>query len=499
MESLLKKIAKGGSQAFLLRIITVAAGLGVTVVLSRGLGAQEYGVYALGVSIFMISYKLSALGMNNGILRFHPVYRNRVERLSGLVISVFGIVFGMSIIVMVFHILASGIFERNIFEISGLGRVVTIFSLLLPIMGAVQLIASFCQAEKDVVSYLKISQLYQKVFLLTILLVFSMYSLNLDIAVFAFCLSTVMVFIVALWVFYRRILPLLDISKAVYNHKELLHFSAPSFLISFSFMFLMEIDRIMVGIFMDSYHVGVYAVCARVALFMNIILSSLNAVFVPYISGLYHDRRKSELADLFKTVTKWVWILTIVLFVFFFFGADSILKIFGTEFLEGEAAFIVLCGFFLVNCAFGSNGFMLQMTGNQYTELVNSISVLVLNIILNIMLVPAFGIIGAAAATGVSMLFINLFRAFALYRKTGMHPLSAGWMKTGVVFLFCFSASLFPRMLFDDRLMEEGFGLFVFLLTYGMCVYFFVFTRDDKLLFHKIKGRRFRVHNGESK
>jgi O-antigen/teichoic acid export membrane protein len=490
MKKLFEKVVTGSFYALLMQISIVVTGVVTTALLTRWLGAEQYGVYALAMSLFMISSKVSLMGMNNGLLRFFPVYKNKTGEFSGLIFTAFGVVLLMSFIVMVFHLMTAKTFANSVFNIPEFYTVMINFALLLPLIACIQLVASVCQARKQVFEYLKISQLYEKFFLLILVSFFFLCGFGIDMAVFAFCLSIFFVFIIALSFFRKNIFPFIEKKKAVYNFKELINFSAPSFLIGFSFIFLMQIDRVMIGAFMDSYNVGIYAVCARIALFMNIILSSLNTVFVPYISDLYFGDNKKELSLILKSATRWVWVLSILLFVFFFFGSEYILGIFGKEFPSGSTAFIILSFFFLVNCGCGSNGFMLQMTGNQYVELFNSVFILILNTILNMVLVPRHGIVGAAMATGASMLFINFFRTVALYRITRIHPFSGGWMKTSIIFVLCFMIALGFGKYLQSEIMSRVVGFMIFMITYCTGIFVYVFSDEDKKMFAKIRNRK---------
>ena len=83
--------------------------------------------------------------------------------------------------------------------------------------------------------------------------------------------------------------------------------------------------------------------------------------------------------------------------------------IFGEEFKSGITAFRLLCIGNLFNSLSGSVGYFMQMTGSQYAFQNIVIFTTIIGILLNLYLIPKFGINGAAVSTGAGLIFWNLF------------------------------------------------------------------------------------------
>ncbi len=489
LKKISKEIAKGGSQSFLLKIFVNFAGIVITIVLARGIGAEHFGIYSLAVSIIYISSKISVFGMNNAILRFFPVCKKDKRDLRGLIFSSFSITLFLSGTLLVLYYIGAREYVNKFFNMAGLDDVISKLLIVLPFIIFTQLAASLFQAEKKIVKYINYSDLYQKLFFLTFLAALSLTSISLSNVVYAFEFSVFVVFIMSLFELTKRFHPQIKRTKARFRIKELISFSAPSFLIGFSFVLLMQIDRIMVGLLMDSHSVGVYSVSAKIAVFMNIVLVSMNSIFVPYISELYWNKRKKELSTIFQLVTKWTLIFSIVLFVFFFYGAEYILNSFGNEFPAGQSAFIILAFGFLLNCGFGSNGFMLQMTGHQNIEFFNSVVVLILNVFFNIQLVPIYGIAGAAMATCLSMLLINIARLVEFLKFSGIQPIGKAWLKVALLFVIIFSSSLFLRRFLGMNLIGDLLSFCVFCTIFSIFVYKNVIEDRDIMILSQVRQK----------
>jgi O-antigen/teichoic acid export membrane protein len=104
----------------------------------------------------------------------------------------------------------------------------------------------------------------------------------------------------------------------------------------------------------------------------------------------------------------------VCLFIWLF--PSFLLGIFGEQFKTGSAALIILAGGSLVNALTGSVGVLLQMTGRQKEYNYIVITAAGINIALNIILIPAYGIIGAAIASASSKILQNIAAAFYVYK-----------------------------------------------------------------------------------
>ena len=116
-------------------------------------------------------------------------------------------------------------------------------------------------------------------------------------------------------------------------------------------------------------------------------------------------------------------LLTICLFPSFILG------IFGSAFKDGVYALLMLSfGYFLASI-FGSAGHLLQMTGKHKLHLYLILSATIINIILNIVLVPVYGMNGAALSTMVSMVFARLLMVIFVYKLFGFTTIYFPLMK----------------------------------------------------------------------
>ena len=100
--------------------------------------------------------------------------------------------------------------------------------------------------------------------------------------------------------------------------------------------------------------------------------------------------------------------------------------LFGQEFVSGSPALIILSGAQLVNAAAGSVGLTLMMTGHERSTAYGLFVSAVVNVVLNAVLIPQFGVVGAAVATATSTILWNVLLIIEVYRKLGIDSTAFG-------------------------------------------------------------------------
>jgi O-antigen/teichoic acid export membrane protein len=108
-------------------------------------------------------------------------------------------------------------------------------------------------------------------------------------------------------------------------------------------------------------------------------------------------------------------------------GGDFLIEFcFGSSYKSGTTALAILAFGQLINASFGSVGSLLNMTGNENDTLKGMVIAVVVNMVLNILLIPHFGIEGAAFSTVISCFFWNVILRNSVRRRLGIE--SCGWL-----------------------------------------------------------------------
>ena len=188
---------------------------------------------------------------------------------------------------------------------------------------------------------------------------------------------------------------------------------------------------IILGIFRPEAEVGYYSVAVTLATLSIFVLQAINSMSAAKFSELYHSGRVEELFYVARKSAKLIFWTTAPMLVFLIaLGNPVISLLYGEAFSVAYPALVILAVGQFINCISGSTGMFMNMTGHQVVLRNIMVSAAVINIVLNLLLTPRFGMIGAAFAGMFSISYWNIYTLVFIHRKfgrsTGYFP-KPGW------------------------------------------------------------------------
>jgi O-antigen/teichoic acid export membrane protein len=130
------------------------------------------------------------------------------------------------------------------------------------------------------------------------------------------------------------------------------------------------------------------------------------------------ERDREKVQGSMQTATRWVFSLVFPTFLILILFSDKVLQIlWGGEYTQASIALSVLAGGYLFDALAGRVGSFLNSTGHTRYILYNNVAALTLNLVLNIALIPIYGILGAAIATAASTILTNFLMFIEVWRK----------------------------------------------------------------------------------
>ncbi|WP_336343303.1 flippase [Halalkalicoccus ordinarius] len=212
--------------------------------------------------------------------------------------------------------------------------------------------------------------------------------------------------------------------------RKLWSFSWPLAVGSSVFLLLSNLDILMIGYFLESESVGFYRSVQPLKQVATFALGSFTFLFLPLATEHYADRNITELDELFTVSTKWVLIITLPpLIVFGFFSTDIVRVFFGREYLPAAPVLSILVLGLLSRALSGLDGDMVKAINRPRIELYAAILGMLANFTLNILLIPVYGITGAALATVTGYIVYNTAELICIYRLVGATPFSLNIVK----------------------------------------------------------------------
>ncbi len=174
------------------------------------------------------------------------------------------------------------------------------------------------------------------------------------------------------------------------------------------------LDRFLLGIVVGAAPVGILAVVKQLQQMPGIFLQMFLAVAAPMFSAAYARGDEQERQHIYHLTTDWVVRLSAPLFIFFLLFAEPLLNLYGQDFvLQGKHAFQILLLGQAINLGFGPLGNVLNMSGKEGFMLRLSAYDVVISMASVVVLVPNFGLTGAAIAITISVTFQNVVALWA--------------------------------------------------------------------------------------
>ncbi|MBN1425947.1 polysaccharide biosynthesis protein [Candidatus Fermentibacteria bacterium] len=213
-----------------------------------------------------------------------------------------------------------------------------------------------------------------------------------------------------------------------YDRRELGLFAGPLALSELSTFVILWIDILMLGALSTQTEAGIYGAGQRVAGLVALPLNAVNMMFAPMIASLHGRGEREGLAEMFRLTTRWVLFASLPLFVLIVYAGKDILGLFGAGFSAGYGALVLLAVGKLVSSATGSVGYVLNMTGHQRLNLLNTVVLGTVNAGLNVLWISRYGAKGAAAAAALSLGLVNILRVVEVRSILGLRLISRGYI-----------------------------------------------------------------------
>ena len=410
------EIIKKSSQSIFFRSFGSLFGYIFLILITKELGAKNWGVIVLCMALLNISNIFARLGVDIYVLKFVSAAKGVLNEVKTVYFSGVRIVLLASSIVSILLFFSSDFIAMNILNKAYFSLYIKYISFLIP------LFSLHCVNEQTLRGMKKISifsffQSTSKMMMTVILFLIFYYILGIDhnVGVYSYFLALALVFITStIFIFYKL---RKGVREKLIKRSVILDSSIPMMMSTSVLLLMSWADTLMLGVFCDESQIGIYNVAVKVAFLASFALTSINSISAPKISETYNNNDFTAFYKVVSQTTKTIFYSTIPLVAFIFIFPDFILSLFGKEFLGARVALLILVFSQLINTMSGSVGVILNMTGKEKVFR-NILSIaLVINITLNILLIPRFGIEGAAIASATSLVFWNLYSVYYVYRE----------------------------------------------------------------------------------
>lgn len=410
------------SQVFAIRLVGAGLAYASMVLLARWLGPHNFGIYAYVLVIVTLLGLGFSLGFNSSGLRFVPNYlaRKRLRRLSGFVRRSHGLVVGFS----VFGALCcAGLVLAFRDAIESYYVVPVLVGLLcVPIWTLLNQLESTARSFGWVnVAY--VPGFIVRPLLLTIFVGAVVWLHGAADAVTALWALTGACAIAAL---VQGLLVVFGIRPHLAKVRPIFH-TPHWFAISLNFlmidgfrMLLDNTDVLMIGKLLDPHNVAVYFAAIRSGGLVAFVSFSMLAFAVPKFAEIHSTGSRQDLQKFVTEVIHLMFWPSLLAAVALACLGPFVLSLFGPDFAMGYPTMLVVLAGLVLRAATGPVEYLLNVTGHHRDTMKVYAVAAVASIGLNLLLIPAFGIIGAAIATYAAMLAGNVYLYILVKKRLGV-------------------------------------------------------------------------------
>lgn len=428
-------LIKGSFFSVSIQVFSMGLNFLIGIVLARLIGAEGYGIFTYAFTLLSVTCTIATFGMDDLLVREVSMFqsRHRLKAIKAIMKwTVQRALFFSALISVIFLLMAN--FSDIVTD--GKRPVYNIISLGIPVFSLVMILQAVQRGLHRVIP----GQLPEKVirpvtFIFLVSLLYLYDKTLLPEHPFLVIMLNILAYAAALFVLIVQILKMNKSSgtasktqdlagiDSTTNHKTAwLKSSFYFFIATLVASINVRADILMLGWMKADADVGIYNAAARFSDLAAFALLILTPIIAPSLSRLFALNEKEKLQQLVSKAAKANFIFALMVTVFLIIWGNFPLKIFGDEFTAGYYAMLLLCGGQLITTFAGPAGNILLMTGFEKLAFYSGLAGTIINITLNLVLIPRYGINGAAAATAVSLFAWNGLQTFFVFRKLKINP-----------------------------------------------------------------------------
>ncbi len=405
----------------------VALGFFITIWLYPNiLSPKQYGLTRALLALAMVSTQFANLGMKNTIIRYFPFFRDEDKNHHGfLFISLAIPLFGMLILGLILVLFRAPITQYFVDQSELL---VSFYWFILPLAFFIlffHVLTSYIQALYDTVVSTFLMDVGVRILAALLLVSYFLEWINFEQFIIIFVLNYAII-LLGLSAYLFRIT---DVSlKPNFSFlstallKNMTHYSIYAFFGGIAYIIVANIDIIMLSGMAGLEQAGIYAIGFYIGSSVRIIRQSIYKISAPVISNAFKEKDFALIKDIYKQSSLNQFIGGGLLFCGVIANLENLMNLLPPAY-SGTAAVIVIIGAaYLAGMATGlSTGIIINSKYYRFNLWVTLILIMVA-VILNYLLIPVYGIVGAAIGTASAIIFFNLLKLIFIWLRFSMQP-----------------------------------------------------------------------------
>lgn len=418
-------LIKGASGSFVLKVAGSGLVLLCHIGLARTLGSENYGIYTYVLACMSILAVVCLFGLDTSALRF--VSRYQSQRQWGLLRGFFKYSRWIHVLTCFPAVLAV-VAGRSFLEIGSSQEVRLAFligAIVVPLLVHMRMCGAVLQAFKRVVLAQIPELVVRPCILLAGVVLFYLWRrehVSAHVAIL-FNVAGLAVGILLLWWFLRHVLPKeTRASRPEFAIRLWSRVSATFFIVAGSEVLRLHIGIILTARYLGATQAGIFAAANGLVRLVGFGLIAINTIAGPMISELYAARKMGVIQRLLRLAAWGAFLYFLVSGLVMVVWGDRLLGFFGAEFVAGYSCLMILVAGRLSDSMTGLVHYTMVMTDHHAAAMKIQLFSVAIQIGLSVVLIPTWGIAGAAVASAAAMITWDVLALVYVRIKLGLNP-----------------------------------------------------------------------------
>lgn len=473
-----RKQIRGSSLLTVGRGISIAINFATQILIVRYLSKSDYGAWAYALALVAFFQAFASFGLDRSITRFIPIYHENEEydKLSGtILLTVLTVVVSGSVIIVLLYTAPEFISGLISDKKSGLVDLIPVLIFLVPVHAIdetlIGLFASF--AHPRAIFFRK--HVLGPLLKLTVAILLVVFGSSVLFLAYGYLFASVLGVLIYTGVLMRLlrnrgILQQLHRNSIHIPAREIFTFTLPLLSSDLLLVAIHSTDTLMLGYFHGTTEIASYQVILPLVHTNTIVFHSFGLLYTAFAARLFAKNDYAGINALYWRTATWLTVLSFPLFVVTFCMAEPVTSIlYGTRYENSYRYLQLLALAYYFNTALGLNGLTLQVMGKiRYVVIIN-ITALMINVVLNLLLIPVYGALGAAVSTAASMVIHNVLKQAGLRLASGVNIFDWNYLSFYLIIITA-SVSLFVvQISVNSMYVLLPLAIVTFLLIVKLC------------------------------
>ena len=455
------------------------------------LSTEQIGLFRQIISASSLLVPLTTFGVSAAYVKFYPLFKENVDKknqfFSYNLLVVFSSYLLTTFLIIFFFDSLSIYFSQN--SQLFLDYFYLVYFIVF-VMSLSALFESYLRARYDIVLSNIINGVSNRFFTAVSIILLALSVLTFDEVINLQILIYGIGLIIIISYSYRKdkFKFQLKYDKISSEIKKILNFSSFSFLGSFSNILVLNVDILMVTSLLGLSQTGIYTTAFYIGMIIEIPRRAISQISIPFISENIKNNNIKNLEKNYTEVSLYQTIIGVLFYLLIIINLDSLFSLIpnSENFISGKDVVYVVGMSKLIIMIFGYSSELISLSKYYKFNVVTILILAVVGIILNIILIPVYGLIGAAMASLISIIIFNIIKFIFIKIKFGISPFTSKTLKVITLGFILFLIFTYYPIDFDNKIFEILVKSILIILLFSISIFY---MKISKKVNEIVKGK----------